>query len=286
MENIIGELTGLFQNYPYSKTIMLSLLLFAFLVAAKKLVRLNVNKRRSNKTEQILLNRKIDQYLNYIFFIILLVLWFSRIQIFFVSIMAVAAAVVIAFKELIMCITGGLYLKNAKHFKVGHRIDVAGVRGFVIDQLFLSTKVLEIGPENNSQQTTGDVISIPNSLFLSHVLKNESYFRGYCIKSFQFKFDITEKVENLEPELLKKSQEICAEYIGNAKKEISHFCEKEGILIPSVDPRTKIILEDKDKIMLLVKLPVLNNQVADAEQKLHRFVLNWRRSGDLSFGDS
>lgn len=265
------------ERYPYGTTIILSLVLIAFLLVIKKLVNLNLAKKKIERSEKVFLKKRINQYLNIIFILFLFGLWFFKLQIVFVSLFAVAAAVVIAFKELIMCMTGGFYLRQSHLFKEGQRIEIGGIRGFVIEKSFLSTKVLEIGPEKNSQQTTGDVIAIPNSLFLSDTLKNESYFKGYSIKSYFFKLNISDDVEALEDILLRKSKDICAPYIENAKRSISHFCEKEGIVIPSVEPRTKVVFEDVDKVVVIVKLPVENIHIADIEQSLNRLTLKWRR---------
>ncbi len=129
----------------------------------------------------------------------------------------------------------------------------------------------------NSQQTTGNIVTLPNSLMLSHSIKKESYFRGYFIKNFTFKvFDPT-LAKDFEEKLLNKAIEISAPYLEEAKKEISKFCDKEGIVIPGIGPRTKILVgEDNYDILVLVKLPAQNLHIADLEQDLNRFYLDWR----------
>lgn len=123
---------------------------------------------------------------------------------------------------------------------------------------------------------------------MSKSLKNESYFKGYSIKSFQFKLNINENIDEFEVQLLQISNEICASYIENATRSISNFCEKEGILIPSLSPRTKIVFENDDKtdnkVIVLLKIPVKNTQIADIEQSLNRLVLSWKKmhSGNIS----
>lgn len=260
-------------------TFFLSIVLSLFFVVIKLVANAHLNKRKGTKAEKIFLKRKVGQYLTYIFMGTLLALWFAQLQVFFVSLLAVAAAIVIAFKELIMCFTGGLLLRTSKIFKEGDRIELDEVRGFVIEKSLLSTKILEIGPEKNSQQTTGDIITIPNSLMLSHSVKNESYFKGYSIKSFVYKVTDIKKAEEFEQELLETAKVIVSEYFEEAKKGISKFCEKEGIVIPSMEPRTKVLVDEEDyEILVLIKIPVKNDQIATIEQKLNRFYLKWRTS--------
>ena len=165
--NFISTLNEIFNSHPFSKTLLISLLLVIFFFILKKILSRQVDRKKIPRQEKILLKRKISQVINYILITCIFLSWFAQLQVFFVSILAVAAAIVIALKELIMCLTGGILLNVSHIFKVGQRIEVDGARGFVIEKNLLTTKILEIGPERNSQQTTGEVISIPNSLLLS-----------------------------------------------------------------------------------------------------------------------
>lgn len=280
MEEFVNRFIELSTKYPFLKSLILSFIIMIIFYVIKLMIFSNINKKTLSKTDEILLKRRVTQYLLYLMIPSLILLWFTQLQVFFVSILAVAAAVVLAFKELIMCITGGTLIRISKVFKEGHRIEIDGLRGFVIEKSLLTTKILEIGPEKNSQQATGDIITIPNSLMLSKPIKNESYFKGYSIKSFIFRVSDISKVEAFENELLKYAQSLCRDYLEDAKMSISKFCEREGIFIPSVDPRTKIIIEDGKEIEVLVKLPVQNTKIADLEQSLNRFYLNWRMKND------
>ncbi|WP_127716296.1 mechanosensitive ion channel domain-containing protein [Halobacteriovorax sp. HLS] len=276
MEVYLARLIHIFESYPYFRTALLSFILFLFFGLIRKIILNSINKGKAVKQDKILLKRKVSQYLFYFLVVCVFSLWFAQLQVFFVSILAVAAAVVLALKELIMCFTGGSLINISKLFKVGHRIEIDNFRGFVIEKSLLTTKILEIGPEKNSQQTTGDIISIPNSLMLSKALKNESYFKGYSIKSFTYKISDESKLEEFERELLKVSEEFCVGYLAESKDSISKFCDKEGILVPSINPRTKVIVENGKDFSVLVKLPVKSTEIADVEQKLNRFYLEWR----------
>lgn len=46
-------------------------------------------------------------------------------------------------------------------------------------------------------------------------------------------------------------------------------------LIDSINLKTKVIVENGSEISVLVKLPVLNSEVADLERTLNRFYLDW-----------
>lgn len=278
LEKYLIELNILITKFPYLKTVILSFLLVIFFIVIRSFLSRSIDKKTLNNQEKTLLKRRLSQYLTYIFILSIFFIWFSQLQMFFVSIFAVAAAIVVALKELIMCVTGGVLVKVSNVFSIGHRVDVDGSRGFVIEKNLLTTKILEIGPEKNSQQTTGDVITIPNSIMLSKSLKNESYFKGYSIKSFVFRIEDELTIERFESEILRLAHEITSPYIEEAKVNINHFCEKEAIFVPSIDPKTKVILEGGKDFSVLVKLPVPNSEVASIEQKLYRFFLDWKVS--------
>lgn len=276
MEKFIEQYESFIINHPIINTVIISIFLALLFTLIKFSFGLTISRTKKSKADKMIQKRKLNQILGYMFFFTLLMLWFNQLQIFFVSIFAVAAAIVLAFKELIMCITGGLLVRLSHVFSEGQRIEIDDKRGFVIEKTLLTTKILELGPEKNSQQTTGEIITIPNSLMLSKSLKNESYFKGYSIKSFVFKLADVQKVEGFEVALLEKATALCSEYVESAKKGISKFCEKEGIVIPSVSPRTKILVEDGKDFLVLVKLPVKNDQIAEVEQHLNRFYLSWQ----------
>lgn len=277
------KLISIFNEYPATKSIMISLALILIYFFVKKFFFLKIERKKLNKVDKTFEKKRVVGSLRLGLFVLLFAFWFAHLQVLFVSLIAVAAAIVIAFKELIMCLTGGLLIRSSRPFLTSQRIEIGEIRGFVVDSGLLVTKVLEIGPEKNSQQTTGDIITIPNSLMLGHAVKNESYFKDYSIKTYQFKVNKLEAVEKFESELLEKAKEICEPYFESAKKGISRFCEKEGIAIPSVAPRTKLILDEEDRdFIVLVKVPVLNTSIADLEQEFNRFYLRWRViNGDI-----
>lgn len=225
--------------------------------------------------EKLISKKRIKFYGRMILILAIFSLWFSQLQSVFVSVIAFAAALVLAFKELIMCVTGGFLIRINKQFSMGNRIEVDGIRGFVIEKSITATKVLEIGPEKNSQQTTGNIIAIPNSVFLSKAATNQSYFQNYSIRSFVFSPSKQSEFEKSEQVLLDIANAICTKYLKKAKDSISKFCKKEGILIPTVEPRVKLLLSEENEAKLLLKLPVDNQNISEIEQRIHREYYNF-----------
>ena len=106
MEVILPKVLEVFSNYPILKTVLLTIVLFLLLGVVRKIILNTISKRPGTKHEKLQLGKKVSQYLFYFFILCVFFLWFTQLQVFFVSILAVAAAIVLALKELIMCFTG------------------------------------------------------------------------------------------------------------------------------------------------------------------------------------
>ena len=266
----------IFQNENY-KTIIISISLLVLVQLLRLLLNRSVTRSKKLKTvEKLNVKNSINLYFNIITIVLLIVLWFSQVQAIFVSLFAILAAIVVATKELIMTIMGGLLLNINNYFRLGDRIEIDGVRGFVMEKSLTVTKILVIGPEKNSQQTTGDMIIIPNSIMLSKPFKNESYFKDYSIKTFTLTLPESFELDEFEESLLSWANEICSSYLEEAEKTIGSFCKKENLIIPSVSPRVKIIIE-QGKIDLLLKMPVQNQSIGDVEQQIFRKYIAYQK---------
>ncbi len=259
------------KSHESAQLALLSLFTFIILLTVQKFLFRSIEKNTAlDENDRIIARRDVMSTMNFIFFSLLAVIWFSSLQSVFVSFIAIAAAVAIAGKEFIMCFLGGLLIRINHYFKSSDRIEVNGIRGYVIEKNLTTTKILEIGPERHSQQTNGKVVTIPNSLMLSHSVKNESYFKGFSIKTFNFKVPLGADFEEIEKLLLGWGREICDPYYGEARGMIKQNCQKEGIILPSMSPRTKIAVDDNNECIIMLKIPVRNKIIADIEQDLLR----------------
>lgn len=107
----------------------------------------------------------------------LFVLWLQEIEDFALSIAAVAVAVVIATKELWLCVTGATWRGVSQAFSVGDWIEIGPHSGEVIDENLLATVLQEIDPYDYN--LTGRVVSVPNSLLLSAPVVNNSFRKRF-----------------------------------------------------------------------------------------------------------
>lgn len=90
--------------------------------------------------------------------------WAPQLRTFALSLTAVAVAIVIALKEIILCLTGAV-MRTSSSVKVGDVIDIQGCKGRAVELTLLSTIIAQL---NDDDLPTGRRITLPNSVFLSN----------------------------------------------------------------------------------------------------------------------
>ncbi|MEQ8819858.1 MAG: mechanosensitive ion channel family protein [Sumerlaeia bacterium] len=198
------------------------------------------------------------------------IIWAEGLRTIAVSFVVVAGAIVIATKELIMCISGAVLRNISDSFQVGDRIEVGTTRGDVVDRTFLTTTILEIGPGATSHQHTGRSITLPNSLFLTQAVVNETYTEDYVLHSFSVPIKIDEDWQRAERLLLQAAKEECSSYFETARNHLRRASLEFGLEPPNADPRVSLITPEPGRINLLVRMPVPARAKGRIEQAIMR----------------
>jgi small-conductance mechanosensitive channel len=214
---------------------------------------------------------------NVLFFVFvfgLVFIWAHELSTFAVSLVAVAVAMVLATKELIMCLTGALLRMRANAYAPGDRIEVANLRGKVLDQNFLSTRLLEIGPGRTSNQYTGRTVIFPNSLLLTGPVVNETNVKDYTFHTMTFPLSAVDDWTAAERLLLEVARDECAPYLDEARRSIKKLEGTEWLDAPTVDPRINIQIPEPGRIHLLLRFAVPSSKIVRIEQVILRRFLS------------
>lgn len=116
---------------------------------------------------------------------LLLVVWAFELSRAAISVAAFAVAMVIGTKELILCFIGGLYRLIVRPFSGGDWIMVGDYRGEVLQEGLLATKLQELSPESDVRSDyTGETISMPNAMLLTHSVRDVNIYRNYVFHEF------------------------------------------------------------------------------------------------------
>lgn len=194
----LSELTTIDDTYIsliLSTTIVL--VLFTFF---KKIGRRAIRKKIEGRKEY-LINQAIQIILNIAEVIFLLFIWNDYIQSLMTLISVTSAAMTIALRELILNFFCGIYIKVKRPFQVEDRIEVKDIRGDVMNISSLNFEVLEISTDEKHGQSTGVIVTFPNSIVFSEPVRNLN-------KGFKYIWDeLTVKV-TMDCDLVKNKQEL------------------------------------------------------------------------------
>lgn len=205
-----------------------------------------------------------------LFLLCLVVVWAAQLRTLALSVVGFAVAIVLVTKEWIMCATGGFIRSSSGIVRIGDRIELKGLRGEVIDLAMLTTKIMEIGPDHTSQQMTGRMLIVPNSIFLTEAVFNENLTSMYGVHSLTVPLPIEADWRKAERHLLLAAEEICSPYLDSARRHIGHLNQRQGIDVPSVDPRVGIHLANAKEIHLILRFPYRARQKSLLEQSILR----------------
>lgn len=201
-------------------------------------------------------------------------IWGTELRAFALSIAAFAVAMVIATKELILCLSGGIYRAGLGSFAIGERIEVAGTRGDVIDKSLLSTTVLEVGPGHEGHNYTGRAIVIPNSLLLSVPVFNETYMERFGFHIFTIPLANAQDWKRAEEIVLDAAAIECAPYLPTAGEHFEELRRAHGLPAISVEPKVTLKVRTDDEVELQVRVPIPLRRSGEVEQAITRAFLS------------
>lgn len=185
----------------------------------------------------------------------LVLIWATELKTVAISVVAIVAALVIATKELILCLSGGFLKMSSRMFVLGDHIEIGSVRGEVIDQTLLTTKIMESSAGPNGQQFTGRLITVPNAQFLNQSVTNESLTKTYGLHVFTVPVKVEEDWESHEKALTEALNKTCEPYLDKAKEAVSELAREEGLSAPSVEPRVHVSIPEPGRVDLIARLP-------------------------------
>lgn len=207
--------------------------------------------------------------------ILIVVIWAPELRTFAVTLVAVAAAIVVAFKEVITCFTGGIIRATVEGAHIGGRIIVnypgGHIHGDVAATDLMSTTILEV---NDYGQRTGRTVVLPNSFFINNATITETADdRKYILMMVGIPLKRTDNWVKVEQVLLDVGKVITEPYIKEAKKHFARFNRRYGFNAPGPEPKILIDWDDQEKITLNLRLAVPVTEQNAKRQEILRAVL-------------
>jgi len=205
--NIIKSFCSYLSKITTIEELYLYLILSTFIVIVlflgfRKVGKIIINKKISGRKEYIISQSYIF-VLNVLEVLVLLFIWDDYIKSLMTLISVISAAMTIALREIILNFFCGLYIKVKKPFKVEDRIQIDDLKGDVMSISALDFEVLEVSTKEENGQSTGVVVTFPNSVVFSKAIKNINKGFKYVWNELTVKVKMDSDLPNNKKELYK-----------------------------------------------------------------------------------
>lgn len=272
---MISPLLPDFVDAAFIRDLLASLAFFFVLIALRALLRRAILKREALEPE---MKRRLLVSLRNTIFVIFLIgmalIWASEIETVAVSMVAIAAALVLATREMILCLLGSLYRTSTNAYSIGDRIEVNGLKGQVIDADMLSTTLIESNQATALKGTVGRVVTFPNSLLLSQPVFNESVLGRFVIHTVHVNIRREDDWQAAESSLLAAAREEVSHYSKDLVRHARELQRSYGLGAPALVPRVRMVLTSHKEIELHLQLPTPINERVNVEQRILRGYLS------------
>lgn len=212
----------------------------------------------------------------------LVIIWAGQLQNLVLSLTAVMVAVVIATKELLMCLSGFLMRATGRLFSVGDWIECNGLRGEVTDQTLLSTSLLELEPPEQGYGYTGRNLNLPNSMFLSHPVHTSQFARQYVMHRFLLTLAETTADPTAAAEWLRaEATRLCAPFLEEARRINETMDRRLGVDVAGPEPSVSVRTSELGNLQFRVWLFCPREQAKPLESELSGAFLSRLRAAEF-----
>ena len=196
----LSKVTTIEEIYIY--LLVATTIVFLIFLGLRKLGKLIINKKFTDR-KGYYITQSFLIILNILEILCLLFIWDDYIKNLMTLISVVSAALTIALRELILNFFCGLYIKIKKPFNVEDRIQIDDLKGDVMSISAFDFEVLEVSTKEENGQSTGIVVTFPNSVVFSKAIKNINKGFKYVWNELTVKVKMDSDLPNNKKELYK-----------------------------------------------------------------------------------
>jgi small-conductance mechanosensitive channel len=188
-----------------------------------------------------------QQSINYLGVLLTLVLiariWVTAIHplVSFVGILA--AALTFIHKEVILSLTGGLFIARHELFSIGDRIQVGGHRGDILGTGPFFFTLFEVGDAASGHQSTGRILKIPNNLILTTPIVNHSKFFPHVWNELSIVLLANANWVKAKAILQQLTEKHTNVYEAPVRATIENAQKKAAIILHKTDPKVYVTLQ-------------------------------------------
>lgn len=277
IEQYSTEMFEFLSNHFFVRgAISSALIIIGILILRVFLIRFIKNKKEIlNKDQRRWINR-VNNGASTAVIICFILIWAPQLQTFALSLTAVAVAVVLTTKEILMCLTGGFLVVSNKNFDVGDWITIDDVTGEVMKMTAMTTSLEKIDVKGKSYQFTGEIVHIPNSRFLSLNVENTKSRKDYIYHEFVIVTQYTDFDTKLAVTKLKEiTQGYFAPFEEKAVQFNKRLEKKAGVDFPDPHPQYFIKTTELGHNAFTVKFFVPTDKALDLSSRITEDFLSY-----------
>jgi small-conductance mechanosensitive channel len=281
ISNWINNLTGLTSHAQLK--IISSLVIILFLMIVRTII-LRIVWRRTEDVHTRYRWQKTTTYVTVIIGVFLVVrVWFEGIQSLATFLGLITAGLAIALKDLVTSFAGWIFIIWRRPFSVGDRIQIGTHKGDVIDIRVFKFSLMEIGNWVDSEQSTGRIMHIPNSMVLSESLAN--YSQGFQFIWHEIPVLIT--FESNWEKAKKIMMDIATTYAlhlsTEAERRIKEASRKYMVFYTALTPTIYTTVKDSG-ILLTMRYMVEPRRRRGSDQEIWEAILRtFAKNDDIDF---
>jgi small-conductance mechanosensitive channel len=194
--------------------------------------------------------RKISRYaLGFITIIVVGLVWRAFAGRIGLVLGILAAGLAFALQEVIGAIAGWLNIMTGGIYRVGDRIELAGVRGDVVDITLLRTKLMEIGSPQDREgtwvqgrQPTGRIVALSNKKTFTEPVYNFSAVFEFIWE--EMRIPISYRSDWREAERIIREEAEAVSRSEGAREAIRAMIQRYPVPLPEIEPRVFVRATD------------------------------------------
>lgn len=196
--------------------------------------------------------------------LLLVLIWGDSIQRFALSLAALAAAAVIATRELILNLLVGIWRTFARPFRVGDWIEIGAHSGIVIDETPITTLLQELDPRD--LLPTGRIVSAPNALLLTQPVLNHDFRKRFLYLDFPIYSEPRADAEAQRARIEAAVIVAAADFAELARRYAQRIEAHGGMKLRDAEPRVTLETTELAKLVFHVTLFCPREQAAAMRQ--------------------
>lgn len=196
----------------------------------------------------------------------MIVVWGTELRTFALSAAALGAALIVAIREVVLCVSAFVVNAAGDGFSIGDRIVVGAVSGDVIEHGMFSTTLLEVDGDG---RRTGRTYFMPNSVLFTQTLVNETSEGDYVTRTFSLGTVTRERFREAEAIASNAAEQVLAPYRAAALEALENSAKRSGL--PPAPASVEVMATANGEVVnLAVRMPMPVRRRGAIEQDVLR----------------